>query len=133
MKRFALVVLALNATPALAGDDSPSAVGAFVMPSGNVACLVQEVDLETASTPQPQLVCVRLEPAQLGAFLDERGAYSRNKPRVPQLDWNAPVLNYGENFWHDDFSCDSLESGVECSHPKYGAFRLSKKGMKRLR
>jgi hypothetical protein len=132
MKRICLVALALLTTPVFAGDEPEITGSDFVMPSRNVACMVQEADLDTAATPQPQLFCIRKKPTRIGVTLDESGLKSFANPSPAQFNWDAPVLNYGDNFWHGDFSCDSAETGVLCSHPKFGAFELSKKGMKRL-
>lgn len=133
MKRRAVFALALIATPALAGDEPEITGPAFVMPSGNVACLVHEVELATAATPQPQLFCIRKWPKTIGVTLDETRLASFKTVQAAQVDWNAPVLNYGDNWWHNDFACDSAPSGVVCSHPKFGAFQLSRKGMVSLR
>jgi hypothetical protein len=133
MKHRAVFALVLLATPVHAGDEPEVTGPAFVMPSGNVACLVQEVELATAATPQPQLFCIRRKPKTIGVTLDETRLSSFTNVQAAQFDWNAPVLNYGDNWWHSDFSCDSAQSGVVCSHPKFGAFQLSRKGMVDLR
>lgn len=132
MKTCALFALALLATPALAGDEPELTGNAFVMPSRNVACMVQDVSLEGGSGPSKRLYCLRNEPTTIGVMLDERGLESFPTEGDTQIDFDGPVLQYGDNWWHDGFSCDSAETGVVCSHNDYGAFTLSRKGLVKL-
>ena len=51
MTRYALLALALFASPALAGDEPEITDREFVMPSRNIACIVQDVGLEKRHGP----------------------------------------------------------------------------------
>jgi hypothetical protein len=133
MKRLVLLALALLTTPVLAGDE-PDVMGkSFVMPSGNIACTLVDVNLEGGSGPSQRLFCVRKQPKTIAVTLDEGGLESYPTDGDAQIDWSAPVLQYGGNWWINDFSCDSSSTGLLCSHSTYGAFELSRKGMKSIR
>jgi hypothetical protein len=132
MKHVAFLALTLIATPAFAGDEPALTGKEFIMPSRNVACLVQDVSLEGGSGLSKRLYCLRNEPTTLAVMLDERGLESWPTDGDTQFNWEAPMLAYGESWWHDGFSCESLTSGVVCRHEDYGSFKLSRKGVKKL-
>ena len=132
MIRRSLLMLALLATPALAGDEPEITDREFVMPSRNIACIVQDVSLEGGMGPSKRLYCVRYEPKTIAVILDERGIESYPTDGDQPMSSEAEVLQYGDNFWNGGFSCDSSKTGLLCSHSDYGAFELSRKGLKKL-
>jgi hypothetical protein len=130
---LAAAALLACAAPTLAGDEPEISGTEFVMPSRNVACLVQDVGLEGGSEQSKRLYCIRKSPTLLAVILDERGLESYQTDGDSQFNWNAPILNYGDNWFHEGFSCDSAKTGLVCSHSDYGAFEVSRKGVKQLR
>jgi hypothetical protein len=133
MIRRSLLMLFLLASPAVAGDEPVITDREFVMPSRNIACIVQDVSLEGGDGPSKRLYCVRYEPKTIAVILDERGLESYPTEGDQPMSSEADVLQYGDNFWNGGFSCDSSPTGLLCSHSEYGAFELSRKGMKSIR
>jgi hypothetical protein len=132
MIRYSLLALALVASPALAGDEPEVTDKEFIMPSRNIACIVQDVSLEGGSGPSKRLYCVRYEPKTIAVLLDERGLESYETDGEQPMSSEAETLQYGDNFYNSGFSCDSSKTGLVCSHSDYGAFELSRKGLKKL-
>jgi hypothetical protein len=133
MFRNSLIVLSLLATPAFAGDEAELTDIEFLMPSRNIACIVQDVSLEGRPGPSKRLYCVRHEPKTIVVVLDERGLESYPTEGDQPFSSEANVLQYGDNWFQAGFSCDSSSTGLMCSHNTYGAFELSRKGLKSLR
>lgn len=133
MNRFCFVALALLATPALAGDEPELTEREFLMPSRNIGCIVQDVSLEGGTGPSKRLYCVRNLPTTIAVVMDERGVESYDEEGDLPFSSEASVLQYGENWFHAGFSCDSSSTGLMCSHRDYGAFKLARKGFERLR
>jgi hypothetical protein len=124
MIRYCLIALMVLTVPAMAGDE-PELTGADFMPSRNVAC----VKLNPENGLSDRLYCLRYEPSMLVVVLDENGPTAGATYGDQPSFEDAPILQYGNNWYHEGFSCDSDEKGVVCSHSTYGAFRLSRKGM----
>jgi hypothetical protein len=129
MIRFGLVALMLLAVPALAGDE-PELTGAdFMMPSRNVGC----VKLDPENGLSDRLYCLRYEPTLIAVVLSSDGVtWARAEGDQPGFEGTS-ILQYGDNWYHEGFSCDADEKGVVCSHGKFGAFRLSRKGVEVLK
>lgn len=127
--RYSLIALTLLAVPALAGDE-PELTGVnFMMPSRNVAC----IKLDPENGLSDRLYCLRYEPELISVELSEAGVnWAPAEGDQPGFE-GTPILQYGDNWYHDGFSCDSDEKGVVCSHGKFGAFRLSRKGVEVLK
>jgi hypothetical protein len=125
MIRMSLIALCLFVVPAFAGDE-PALTGAdFMMPSRNVGC----VKLDPENGLSDRLYCVRYQPRFIAVVLSRDGVTSaRAEGDQPGFE-GTPILQYGDSWYHDGFSCDSDKNGVVCSHGKYGAFRLSRKGV----
>jgi hypothetical protein len=125
MIRYCLVATMFLTLPAIAGDE-PELTGVdFMMPSRNVAC----VKLNPENGLSDRLFCLWYEPSLMAVVLDENGATAGTTYGDQPSFEDTPILQYGDNWYHEGFSCDSDEKGVVCSHSTYGAFRLSRKGM----
>jgi hypothetical protein len=122
-----LFALALLATPSLAGDEPEITGREFVMPSGNIACMVEDINGGSR-----QLYCVRNLPKTIVVTLSRNGIESFPTSGDQPVSFDAEVLQYGDNFYNSGFSCDSSESGLLCSHNKWGGFELSRKGLTRF-
>jgi hypothetical protein len=131
MFRYCLVAVSLFTLPAFAGDEPELTDSEFLMPSRNIGCVVQDVSLEGGSGPSKRLYCVRYEPKTIAVLLDERGVESYPTEGDQPFSSEANVLKYGDNWFHSGFSCDSSTTGLVCSHSTYGAFELSRKGLKK--
>jgi hypothetical protein len=132
MIRYVLIALMLFTIPAVAGDEPELTDREFLMPSRNIGCIVQDVSLEGGNGPSKRLHCVRNLPTTLAVMLDERGLESYPTEGDLPFSSEADVLQYGDNWYYEGFSCDSDQKGVLCSHNKYGAFRLSRRGLEQL-
>ncbi len=133
MIRYVLIAMTLFASPAFAGDEPESTDREFIMPSRNIGCIVQDVSLEGGSGASKRLYCVRNLPTTIAVMLDERGIESYTTEGDQPFSSEAYVLQYGENWFHEGFSCDSTKTGLMCSHSDYGGFELARKGLKKLR
>lgn len=131
MFRYCLVAVSLFTLPAFASDEPELTDREFLMPSRNIGCVVQDVSLEGGSGPSKRLYCVRYEPKTIAVLLDERGVESYPTEGDQPFSSEANVLQYGDNWFHSGFSCDSSTTGLVCSHSTYGAFELSRKGLKK--
>jgi hypothetical protein len=129
MIRYGVIALLILTVPAMAGDE-PELTGAdFMMPSRNVACL----KLDPENGLSDRLYCLRYEPELISVELSEAGVnWGPAEGDQPGFE-DAPMLKYGDNWYHEGFSCDSDQNGVVCSHGKYGAFQLSRKGVEVLK
>jgi hypothetical protein len=132
MIRYGLLALAVLSSAAIAGDEPELTNNEFMMPSGNITCIVRDVDLEGGSGPSKRLYCVRNLPKPLVVILDERGVESYPTDGDQPFSAAPDVLAYGDNWYHEGFSCDSDKTGVVCNHNAYGAFRLSRKGVEKF-
>jgi hypothetical protein len=132
MIRYSLIAFAFLVSPAFAGDEPELTDREFLMPSRNIGCIVQDVSLEGGTGPSKRLYCVRNLPTTIAVILDERGMESYDTEGDLPFSSEANVLQYGDNWYHEGFSCDSDKRGLLCSHNKYGAFRLSRKGLESL-
>jgi hypothetical protein len=132
MLRYSFLAIVLFTSPAFAGDEPELTGREFVMPSRNIGCIVQDVSLEGGAGPSKRLYCVRNLPKTIAVLLDERGVESYDEEGDLPFSSEADVLQYGDNWFHAGFSCDSSTAGVVCSHSDYGAFQLSRQGLKRL-
>jgi hypothetical protein len=129
MIRYCLIAFIALTLPAMAGDEPELTGTDFMMPSRNVAC----VKLNPENGLSDRLYCLRYQPSMLAVVLDENGpTASVTYGDQPSFE-DAPILQYGDNWYREGFSCDSDEKGVVCSHSTYGAFRLSRKGMEVLK
>jgi hypothetical protein len=133
MIRYSLIAFAFLVSPAFAGDEPELTDREFLMPSRNIGCIVQDVSLEGGTGPSKRLYCVRNLPTTIAVILDERGMESYDTEGDLPFSSEANVLQYGDNWYHEGFSCDSDKRGLLCSHNKYGAFRLSRKGVESLK
>jgi hypothetical protein len=130
MAVFATMVFA---SAAYAGDEPEQTGREFTTPSGNISCTVLDVSLEGGSGPSKRLYCVRNLPETIVVILDERGAETYETEGDQPFTNDIRILHYGQNWFNGGFSCDSSKIGIFCSHSDYGAFQLSRKGMKKLR
>jgi hypothetical protein len=131
--KFSMIALVLLATPALAGDDSPSLTGdEFVLPSGNIACILQEVSLEGDDGPSQRLYCVRNKPKTIAVMLNHNGVESFPTDGDQPFSAGAPVLNYDEGWENGDFQCAATTKGLLCSFKGKLMFRLAKAGLKKF-
>jgi hypothetical protein len=133
MTRFGLAALLFLSVPALAGDEPEITDREFIMPSRNIGCIVQDVSLEGGTGPSKRLYCARNLPTTIAVILDERGLETYPTEGDQPFSSEADILQYGENWYHEGFSCDSDQKGVLCNHSNYGAFRLSRKGVEEFK
>jgi hypothetical protein len=129
MFRQVLIASFLLTVPAIAGDEPELTGRNFMMPSRNVACI--KMDPENGLSDR--LYCLRYEPKLIAVVLDKNGPVANETFGDQPAFEDTPILQYGENWFHEGFSCDSDPKGVVCSHSDYGAFRLSRQGMEVLR
>jgi hypothetical protein len=128
MFRQVLIALFLFAAPALAGDEAELTGRDFKMPSRNVAC----IKLDPENGLSDRLYCLRYEPTFIAVVLDSEGVNWASAEGDQPGFQDAPILQYGDNWYYEGFSCDADKKGVVCSHGKYGAFRLSRKDVEVL-
>jgi hypothetical protein len=131
--KISIVAAALFATPAFAGDDAPSLTGQeFVLPSGNIACILQDVSLEGDDGPSQRLYCVRNKPKTIAVLLNHKGIESYPTDGDQPFSADAPVLNYDEGWENGDFHCAATTKGLLCSYKGQLKFRLAKAGLKKF-
>ncbi|MCA0432399.1 MAG: hypothetical protein LCH46_03955 [Proteobacteria bacterium] len=126
-----LLGLALLAGPALAVDFTPQENGSidFDMPSGNMCCSLTSDD-EGGSLLQ----CTRVEPKYWIVQMSQSGKIDlyKNPGEVPGCGYgkaSGNVLEYGETWKRDGYSCTSATNGIRCFANGNG-FRLSRAGIK---
>ena len=106
MTRLGLIVLLVSASAAMAGDEPELTGIEFAMPSGNVACI--KMDPEDGLSDR--LYCLRYEPTLISVVLDKNGPTAGPTAGDQPFTPDTPVLQYGENWYNDGFSCDSDQS-----------------------
>jgi hypothetical protein len=133
MKKSCFLICALATGPAFA-DNTPTLTGQeFMMPSRNVACIKLDAIDDGDVKVSDRLYCLRYEPKLIAVILDDSGAHAGPTEGDQPFSNETPILQYGETWYKEGFKCTAKAAGVECSHNKYGAFRLSRKGFKKLR
>lgn len=112
------------------GEEFTEANGAvdFDLPSMNICC--------SHKPGTADLYCTRVKPKYWIVTLSQSGAMSVNKDpgEVPGCGYGAPlgnVLDYGESWSMDGFTCSAATDGLTCKASGKG-FKLAKKGLKKL-
>lgn len=126
-----------DADSATATADGPSQtrVESFVMPSGNVACVVTAEYagcqiIDRAYDPPADDVAAGCEPAEADTLLllaDEPASWACTDGSLfgQAAQRDAATLPYGELVHVGRFVCLSVETGVECSEGSGHRFRLA--------
>jgi hypothetical protein len=126
------IALALMTVQASAGLEPDLKGQEFMMPSGNVTCMKLDAIDDGDVKVSDRLYCLRYLPTPLVVILEESGVHSQAAGDDQPFGRDVPVLAYGKKWYKEGFTCKSEVKGVVCSHNKFGAFRLSRKGFEKL-
>jgi hypothetical protein len=98
--------------------------GAFVSPSKNIACSIDE-------TPPGSVRCATFSPPQL-VTMDATGSFHTCSGRQCELGnpaMETPVLPYGAAAAGGPFQCVSSEAGMTCTVTGHRGFEISRSGV----
>ena len=90
----------------------------FVMPSGNVGCVVTPeggTDVYQPEDGGPEIMCDRVEPDYVRVVLGADAAEELDKVGDPSCCGAEQVLKYGEWASIEGFVCYSKKSGLTCN------------------
>jgi hypothetical protein len=130
---LALVAAAALAAPAFAAPLSfPSDNGqeTFVTPSNNIGCIYTPeggVDVYVPSDGGPELSCDRVEPEYLRFVLGAQGDATKiGDVGDASCCGSDNVLDYGQVWRADPFTCISMQAGLACARDDGHGFFISK-------
>ena len=117
-----IALTALLAMPAAAAevelDANDSGQIEFVMPSGNIGCIVTPeggTDVYQPESGGPEIMCDRVEPDYVRVILGDDTAEELDEVADPSCCGAEQVLEYGEWASMEGFVCYSKASGLACN------------------
>jgi hypothetical protein len=135
---LAAVFAAGMAVPAFAGEveleASESGQTEFVMPSGNIGCIVTPeggTDVYQPADGGPEIMCDRVEPDYVRVVMGADEAEEQDDVGDPSCCSAAQVLGYGDTATIEGFVCTSAPTGLSCEteDEKHG-FSMARAGVK---
>jgi hypothetical protein len=100
---------------------------AFQMPSKNIGCGVGEgvlvCDILSGLNPEPKRNC---ELDWTGMEMERLGPAQPRCAGDTAYDQKSPVLQYGQAWANDGFSCNSAQTGLTCRNQEGHGFSLSR-------
>lgn len=119
---LAAAITALLAVPAAAGEveleASDSGQTEFVMPSGNIGCIVTPeggTDVYEPEDGGPEIMCDRVEPEYIRVVLGVDAAEELDEVADPSCCGGEQVLEYGDWAEVEGFLCYSETTGLTCN------------------
>ncbi|HEV2515585.1 MAG TPA: hypothetical protein VGV07_10070 [Devosia sp.] len=113
------VLLAMPATAAEVDlDANDSGQIEFVMPSGNIGCVITPEGGTEVYQPEdggPEIVCDRVEPDYVRVVLGADAAEELDEVADPSCCGAEQVLEYGERAAMEGFVCYSETTGLTCN------------------
>jgi len=126
-----LTMPVMAAEVALEADDSGQIE--FVMPSGNIGCIVTPEGGTEVYEPEdggPEIMCDRVEPEYVRVVLGTDSAEELDEVADPSCCGGGQVLEYGEWASMEGFVCYAETTGLTCNtEDETHGFKMARAGI----